>query len=299
MNDQELLIQYLQGELSAEETRALEARLRREPELSAELTSLQDLLKGIELEGDEQLKTSLSRVENRLDQEGFFETKKPAKKVFLGFDWQKLSAAAAVLLLLGAWIFFQSKPRQTEIVTTPPAKNQDSLWGSVQRNIRDTAPTPQTPTQQPPQKQSAPDQLLALATKSYRTPAFSDYRSTNGRNAIDSAAYLYRTAQYPAMLRYVNRQPAEYQNQTRTKLFKAHAYLSMKQFGQALPILQQVVDSDEMPFSEESEYDLLLCYLANYGQYKAKFEQLSKKILADDGHPDFKRVLDLTAEMPR
>jgi anti-sigma factor RsiW len=93
----ELLMGYLDGELDEDDQRAMEARLREDPELRREeneFRRMKQLMDGIEfLEPTEaEWRAHWSVVYNRLER---------------GVGWVLLSLGSAILLLTGAWYFLK------------------------------------------------------------------------------------------------------------------------------------------------------------------------------------------------
>ena len=135
MEHNDELQDYRRGRLSAEERAAVEARLQREPELTAELRRRQDLQRAIGASDAADMKAELQALEGELSGAAtpVVPLRAPARhrlRIWL--------AAAAVLLLLGAglWLYsqFQTATTPAELYATYYAPYPNALAPVVRGN---------------------------------------------------------------------------------------------------------------------------------------------------------------------
>ena len=107
LNDDETLMQYLRGELSAEDEAAFLQKIQQNPDLKSRAIAVARLIKGIETKGvadDEKLKSAVKKLSEK-------DVKKVAKKSGKKAGvWQILTwaaaAAAVVVLVVGMRIYY-------------------------------------------------------------------------------------------------------------------------------------------------------------------------------------------------
>lgn len=260
-----------------------ELQLQSNPQLAAEVETMRTILEGIELAGEDQMRVQLQQIMSA----------PPHIAPVVSF-WQRprywAAAAALAGMVLSVWLLWQNP------VSTPaPVADVPATTAPVQ-----SAPTPAAAQPSAPEKDKpatsvkSPSRYLALAQSHYQTPSFSNLRSgNNARSAVDSAYLLMNQKNWAKATEWIKKNPSG----TQSDVLLAHAYMSMRQYNRAQNLFASIVNRGEMPWSEESQYYLLLCYLARYETEQAKFEALAREILSDPGHPDYERVKKLFLDL--
>ena len=134
--DERSIQQYLKGTLEGQSLRIFENRLQSDKAFAERVEQEQKILKGVNQFGQKQLKDKLAKVQQGLEEKGFFEadaspTKKeaPEAKVVSFFNQRFLAVAASILLLVG-FFFWNNQPTTFDIdqsfATHFPASDQIS-----------------------------------------------------------------------------------------------------------------------------------------------------------------------------
>jgi hypothetical protein len=188
---------------------------------------------------------------------------------------------------------------------TPPTEVNPPTRNEAPQDAPKTAPTdpeiaqnekPAAPKNNPAtQNNDRNDRYLALAETHYTAPSLSLVRG--GAEGIDSALVLYGAHDYAACIRWLSGHKWSGPLQWKSEWIQAHAHFELKQYNAALKLFESLTRQGVMPYSEESEFYLLLCYVAKYDKNKAAFDSLAQKILADKGHPQYAQTVRLVAEV--
>ncbi|MEO6191015.1 MAG: hypothetical protein ABIO44_12310 [Saprospiraceae bacterium] len=111
---EEQIIRYLEHEMSIEERQAFEMQLNQDKQLQGVLEEYKVILKGIELAGDNQLRSSIQKVNDELEAENFFSPgkKEPESHAKIrNFRWMKYAVAALILIGMMTFIIkLSNKP---------------------------------------------------------------------------------------------------------------------------------------------------------------------------------------------
>jgi hypothetical protein len=241
--------------------------------------------------------------------EGELEREKGGKVVAMPFfRW----AAAAVLIGFGCCLWFLNQKnnnfnQQFSDSNIEKPKNQN-LANEITQNsnaISDPMPnviTPNTKTKFAPKdfdilpsegvKVSADqNEYLAMAEKAYEMPNFSGFR--NEMSLLDSAQLLFNKRQFVATLEVLSNPYFDKNEVAKSKYIRAHAFFNLKNYKAAQGLFKEIQQSGVLPFSENSDYYLLLCYLTHYGKEKDSYHALKQAILKDDGHTFFEKMATL------
>lgn len=115
MNEQyiDTIHRYLNGQMSIAERKTFETAMKNDPILSNDVDLERALLAGLEKSGEAKVRKTIGTVHQNLKLQGFFETPVLPINTLTSkpFEMKKLLAAAAVLILAvaGVW-FFQNQP---------------------------------------------------------------------------------------------------------------------------------------------------------------------------------------------
>ena len=137
-NDYTQIYEYLNGTLSPEALEAFEGRLGQEPELAAQLAFHKDLQQGIELAGDQDLKSKIKsalagdqqlkkQIAAAVDATPSGGETKDNARVFQLFSRRTLAIAASVLVLIVAGYFFINQDLNPSTTTAATYYQADQL----------------------------------------------------------------------------------------------------------------------------------------------------------------------------
>jgi hypothetical protein len=322
--DLEQITDYILGNLTAAEKVAFELELQRNKALQEEVALMRDVLKGIEAKGDSDFRQNLILIEKGLQKESFFTSQNTdnqanAKKKSNIFQLPMFRYAIAAALLGFGLIFWFSiqqnnspnniaKNNQTENNTVQTQPQIPII--PIEKNTRTPSETPlisksKTSTaphnigvlkQENANAGAAESNYIALAESAYNMPAFATGRGEKelAEQLLDSAATHLRKRAFSKALEVLNSPIFNENDVTKSKVMRAHAFFGLKEYKTSLSLFQAVCDSKIMPYSEESEYYLLLCYLTQYSSEKGKYEALKQKILLDREHPAYEKVTKMS-----
>ncbi len=292
--------------MSDEERADFEKQLAADEQLRQETELMKDTLLGIELYGDDALRNKLVNIENGLEQKGFFRSEaiiKPiAASYFPKIYWAM--AASFIAILFCAWYFWQTPKNANEIVAPTPV-----LIQPIQKDTAITSPisteivektTLKKETQTPKiaqaidlsekEMQAKYAKYLAVAEENYSTTqsaVLSTERSSDealGKIIIDSVFQLLKQKKYQNATFLLENAAFSSKYDAKIKILKGHTYFLAKKYTNALTYFKALADSEKSIYTEDAEYHLLLCYLADYQHFKNNFDNLSSKILSDKEH---------------
>jgi hypothetical protein len=321
--DLEPITDYILGNLTAAEKAAFELELQRNKALQEEVALMRDVLKGIEAKGDSDFRQNLILIEKGLEKESFFASQNTdnqtnTKKKSNVFQLPMFRYAIAAALLgfgLIFWFSTQQNNSPNNIANTNQTENNINLIEPqkpivpIEKNTTKpseapliskskTASTPEyfgVLTDQNAKAGAADLNHIALAESAYNMPAFATGRGEKelAEHLVDSAATHLRKKEFSKALEVLNSAIFNENDVTKSKVMRAHAFFGLKEYKASLSLFQAVCDSKIMPYAEESEYYLLLCYLTQYSSEKGKYEALKQKILLDTEHPAYQQVTKL------
>lgn len=323
----QLIDDYLQHRLSAEERKAFEQRLANEKELAQEVV-LQQTTRELLLTEDLREKIAGWRRQGE-------QPKNPSPTTHVSSDrniqardrtWRVYLAAAAVIgITTFAWWSWFSKVPKGISVTNEVAERQrvpestttglkvpkgsnivtDSLMTDSNREKNGIPPLQQqgSPSRSNRATAASNDELLAIGKEyfeQYDTEATQLRNSTREtaepKEGLNLIFRLYDKGEYAVVVdslsqNYQERHPQYYQ----AKLLLADTYFQLGQYEQALAIYRIVQDSRYFTLMDKAEFNILLTQLALGRANTLDFKSLRNKILLDDGHPYYPAVINIDA----
>ena len=317
MNDLQHITAYIFGTMPESEKRDFEQQMAQNETLAQEVKNTKILLLGIDAKGDDELRKQFFDIENKLTKEDFFNTQKtnnealiPKKAKIISLNPYRWAIAATVLFaVFSLWFLIPPKP-QEDMATSPKTDsktdiltNQETVNTSIEvpktepisvpSNSSKTRINPKTIENETAAIRANTTNYYAVVESNYETPNFSTLRSENTDAAteiLDSAATLMRKKSLLQALSLLEMQHFAAPFSNKSDVMKAHIFLSTKQYSKSKTAFENIVKANIAPFAEESEYYLLLCYLADYQSNTINYVTLKAKILNDEGHPAFDKV---------
>ncbi|MEN9611391.1 MAG: hypothetical protein RLZZ628_2205 [Bacteroidota bacterium] len=161
--------------------------------------------------------------------------------------------------------------------------------------------TPVEPVISPPAPVPNPENYAVIAETNYKKEPFKVIESsTRGRGVTETlspeekAEEAYEKADFKQVVSLLNATPLEKTYISQLNLL-AHAYFQQKQFANALPLLEKMVDwnRSRLVARQEAEWYLLLGYLAQCPQYQTQFDALAQQIKGNAAHESHAKVIAL------
>jgi hypothetical protein len=289
--------------------------------LEQEAALWKDILKGVDFYGDENLRNELKAIEAKVESEGFLRIgeefsntthlesgNKQESKIFYLSKKHWAIAASFLGIVCLTW-FFMSKPKQNDIVA--PTQNQQNITKNdtvktetvlTDNNTKPTTPKTKKIETTNLEKQKTDEKYtnyIAFAEENYDFKASMLYATERNFSAdseqllMDSTLVLMQKKQYPKALYLLENHVFNPQYDAKIKAIKAHLYFSLKKYDLATSYFKTIADNPKSVYQEESEYYVLLCYLADYQQYRKSYQQLSTKISNDKEHSFYEKTLRL------
>jgi hypothetical protein len=318
--DLEQITDYILGNLTASQKADFDAELLQNKALQDEVELMRDVLKGIEAKGDFDFRQNLEKIEKDLEKESFFSSQNTDNQI----DIKKKStifqipmfryALAAALLGFGLifWFSTQQNNSPNNIANTKPTESNTAQTQPITPIVpieNDTKTPSETPLISKSKTSTTPRNIgvsaegnanagavnfayVALAESAYETPSFATGRGEKelAEQLLDSAATHLRKKEFTKALEVLKSSIFNENDVTKSKVMRAHSFFGLKDYKASLALFQAICDSKIMPYAEESEYYLLLCYLTQYSSEKDKYEVLKQKILLDTEHPAHEKV---------
>ena len=302
----ERIVDYLNGNMTPPQYSAFETLISKDAALAAQVEEMRGLMGGIEKYGDDKVRMQIKAIDKKLETANFFEQDvksitQPQFSFIKTNTFRWLMAASAVGIALMTWFIYQSKTPK-EIIVIAPSTNVQPNNPTVPQTI-DTLPNISNK-----QKENAHDVAVVddskyedLLASTYQTPSFAKMRSDENTVAdlvyLDSATTLMQRKEFKKAKNLFKNHRFSNNYQSYAVTLQGHISMQLKQYKQAESLFKQSIALGILPYSEDNEYYLLLAYLADYKHQSKVFEGLSQKILADKGHSQYERVVNLLEKM--
>ncbi len=101
----DLIEQWLNGDLTENQEIALQEKYQNDLQFQNQVKETQELINGIKMYNEQELRLKLSGIENKLESEGFFAPREPKIKRLFGFSRQWMAIAASMMLLLLGYLY--------------------------------------------------------------------------------------------------------------------------------------------------------------------------------------------------
>lgn len=226
--------QYLADELSAVERSAFESRMQSEPEFAAHVEAVREILLGIEVEGDNQLRNQVTQVlkdYKKSRQEVTEESKTiirtmESKNTQTG-KWWLVAASAVIVLGLGYYYFMPGQDM-----------SMDDVYAEYYS----------------PDQEGAQDLIDNSSTAGL-------VDSTKGRkDTLVQALVSYRSDKYQQAISMLSVYSVNYPEDIEAKYFLGLSYLAIENYNRAVEVLQPLLQSDDYEVMDDARYYLALSY---------------------------------------
>ncbi len=266
--EMEAIERYLQGNMSGKELIDFEDRLAKDPTFAQEVNLFMDLIQSIDLNGDEELKASISNVHKSLEKDNFFEqsssisqsdvsiVNSESKVVRKRAKFRRaLSIAAGVVFLIGGTFFMfkqstniASKEQFTKVFK-PETKNLNVIL----------------------------DRLEGYGLADTNIPR---------KKGLANALYLYEKGDYEQAQKDLTKHVSKYKEDNVGKFYLGLCYLHRGSYAEAATQFQSLIQDENFDLYNESRWYLSLSYMmldSMNGKKDAK--DLLEQILLDPKAP--------------
>jgi tetratricopeptide (TPR) repeat protein len=297
----ERIIDYLNGNMTPPQYSDFETLISKDAALAAQVDEMRTILGGINQYGDEKVKLQIQSVDKNLEKAHFFEPKtKPLFNLSLKSNTIRwLMAASVAGIVFATWFFLKPNTPKDNIAVTPnKVENPNNI--NKPSGI-DTLPN-KIPNKNPQIKDNTYDLAVVddskyrdLVASSYVIPSFAKLRSSNDTIMdliyLDSITTLMQKKDFQKAETLLKNHRFSDQYQSYVLTLKGHICMKRSAYKEAEKLFEQSISLGILPYSEENEYYLLLCYLSDFEHKSNKFGTLSKKIIQDEGHPAHDKVV--------
>lgn len=313
MNNEELYDKveaYLKGNLSEEEKAAIEKEIQNNPEVALEYQLQQVELDAMEVLLERDLR---SKIPQWLDEDEPLlppenDTPSPPQTSRPGRLWIAALLGAFVVLAVVAWrmdLFDESAP--TEKTPSEKEKSTQQTPGPIAAPDEPTeskkpvdTPNPNPEVRPAPQSPPAGGGMMAYADKFYKDLSFDNMRGAGqDQGPFSEALNAYKNGQYPHVLKLLDTIPEGSGYAVRDLELKAHALYHLKKYKESAAAFAAVAATESQPYAERSQWNLLVCYTAQYPATKDAFDALLAVLIADSGHTYHEKALELQARLPK
>jgi hypothetical protein len=216
-------------------------------------------------------------------------------------------------------------PKSTELPIEPPKSPVESpktlpappATAQVKPVPPNTLPeSPKKPSVQPPKQVETPPQIVqvtpepvitppspvpnsqdyaALAETNYKTDPFEVTESTRSNEPtaqLTPVEKAYQQGDFKQVVSLLKATTIDKAHVTELNLL-AHAYFQQKQFANAQPLFEKMVDWNRLLARREAEWYLLLTYLAQCPKSQSQFDALAQQIKTNPQHEYYSKVITL------
>jgi predicted Zn-dependent protease len=242
---QDIIDNHLLGRITPAEQKKLDEALAADPDLASDLDLEAEAIRAIDALGDQQLKTRLEGLEQRLKSQPLdAKPKEPTAKIIPFYRKNTLAIAAAVLLLLAAgWFVLQSGDSEFNAPATYAANFEPYRNIAVQltRSAENPTPEQEAYTAYENEDWSQAESLLA------NLPA------SDVNNFYLAQVYL-KQEKFPEATQLLNflRKNDGFALHYAAEWYLAMAYLAQGDEDKALPLLKQISETPGHPFASQA-----------------------------------------------
>ena len=299
--------EYLTGQMPEDRAHAFEQEAANNPQLATELELQRLEHDAMERMLERELKNKMTTSWADSPPVNPFLEKQEAKVVQMDSrkNWGVLRIAAAIggVLLVAALLWRLTSNETNDMVNEPPKEETpaeppiEEIPPTLPTGETEVVETPEEPinnktTPKPeikPSTKPAPPQrkvdYLAFANDAYQIPAgfASGVRSgdvASEKSPLLLAAEALDKGRYTEALKLLG--PPADGDQSQVRYFRGHAYFKTGKYQSAAGQFQYMADNELMPYHQESQWYLLLSYLAQLPKTEKEFKALAGELAADE-----------------
>jgi tetratricopeptide (TPR) repeat protein len=304
----ERIIDYLNGNMTPPQYSDFETLISNDSALAAQVDEMRTILGGINQYGHEKVKLQIQSVDKNLEEAHFFEHKVKPRfnlSLFNSNTVRWLMAASVAGIVFATWFFLKPNTPKDNIAVTPNKVENPNTVNTPR--VIDTLPKT-VPHKNPQIKDNTQDLAVVegskyrdLVASSYEIPSFAKLRSSNDTVMdliyLDSITTLMQKKDFQKAETLLKNHRFSDQYQSYVLTLKGHICMKRSAYKEAEKLFEQSISLGVLPYSEENEYYLLLCYVSDFEHKINKFGPLSKKIIQDEGHPAHDKTVVLVEKI--
>jgi len=232
-NNIELIEAWLNGQLSEEEKSAFEKRMKEDPDFSKEVEMYQDMMRGIDLAGEERIREASNGIERKLESEDFFKHNSTVRTMTNNTKTKPigrwLAIAASLLVLVAAATYFFGSSQESS-----PQMAFEKYYQPDKKNLPEILDRLEAPG-------------LASADKS-------------AADSLAGALELYQKDQYTAARSALGTYLDNHPEDQVAKLYMGLSQLQLGEYAKASKHLVPLVEQKDFAQLNMAKWYLALCY---------------------------------------
>lgn len=273
--DIHLIEDYLSDQLSKAEAEQVKQRAQYDTVFANALAFQKEIQAGIMQWGDQAVKEQIKAIDISLAAEGFFDR-------YMSFPWwlnnQLLVFLSVVtsLMALGVWTYMANSADKITPSSPPMPKQEQTNSGIPIAYI--VKPQKTTTKKSVPSTQY---RYYALAKNAWTVPEYSNVRGyTSLLDAnVEKAYQAFGKKDFKTVVQLIGNE-----KDIRSLEMSGHAYFQLNKVAQATTSFQKIVEGPSSPISENAEWFLTLCYVAQHPYYQKEANALLSIMRKDGGH---------------
>ncbi len=194
------------------------------------------------------------------------------------------------MVVAGLTYFFAQKQDSNPIEPSPiqSPQNQDSIRRSNEKAPDTIKSIAKEPTPYKPKPNNDP-RYLALANDMYQLPDLETLRGTSHKvSDFEKACDAFLERDYETAIVEAQKNDKTSPRYLPARYLMAHAYFKLSKFNQATAIFSEIANTKTRPYSEDSEWYLIISMLASKPPHTATaIKTKLDLILKDAQHPYF------------
>ncbi len=285
---------YLSGTLSPEEQTAFETEMSADPDLRERVDWQRLERDAMEVLAEDDLRRDLARWQAELPKAGkLLSPSSPIRLIFF------------VVLMLGlfvaAWLWW---PRPATQPTDIPPTQRDTL---APLPVPTDAEKGKPIANEPALDKKSPPKHLALALKElgdgYKPDDQTLIRTAQekvqkGRaSSFQNGLTAYSEGDYQKAIVLLKQVPEDDSTFIQANELLAHSFMKTEQYSRAVPVFRRVVATKAIPYSDRSQWYILLAYLADGQEESPEFKQGLQQLVDDKGHDYQKKAKSLREKL--
>jgi len=275
------IFDYYNKTSTLEISQKIDHRIQNDPEFKNRVATLKPIIQGIEHLGEDELRSQLRSITS---------TTIPISKR-ISITTHRISIAAGIIgiLLISLVAILWLKPTENQQVVNVTTPQNDPA--KVEKELQNNTVKSEQIIPEKPEKNDNSMQLLAFAKSNHRKPEFETTRSS--LSTMDSIYHLFDEKKWSEVLKATENKDVKNGWFFETRNLVAHILFEEGNYEKAATKYQEIIQKNESPFMEEAQYNLLICYLAQYNVSQYKTKLLIDKILANRNHPFYSETMKI------
>lgn len=229
---------FIAGNLDDDKKAGFDTRLANDTDFASDVTMQKDLLKGIELGADNDLRDKIRGIHQNLDSEKFFEkqdhtaiirplnAENSAKIRRIGVQWWAAAASIALVIAAGFWLFNPAKPTTYDNIVT-------QYFQAESNRVKDV--------------------YSELSAEGFATDKLRN-------NSLKMALEAYQAKNYVTAKSLLAAHVVQFKDDFDAQFYLSMTYMSLHENTQAIPFLTNLLNNTGSGWMKEAKWHLALIY---------------------------------------